>query len=537
MNYKIIIADDEKKIIQLIKQLGHWDEYGIEIIDECHDGEHALKSIREKNPDFVLSDIKMPVFDGLELIQRTREFNQDILFILLSGYRHFEYARNAIQLNVMDYLLKPIDEKQLNDTLEKVCRRIDQIREQKRSHVQLSKFEIEKGENELAPFWKLLIERDTVKVKEIEMISAEKCNELYHTDFSKKCYQIICAVSNLNGMLEQNDSLFSDKVKDFINSSFKELAVVYSHATYQGQIIVLNFDEEKKSEIKKAISVLYYNIRDLNEIYGNFRLNIGCSNVKHSCNQIVDAFMEANAAEWGRLIFLGNNIIEYNQIEKLPYFMLKEFITEDELTRIADSVKFLREEELGDIFEKIYAKTSNFNNSNPESMKNVFYLLYQTIARAVKREEDIIRFRENYYYAYLEAKNFQQLIKNLYEYLIKYIMEEQKKLKEKLGKPLVEAVKFIKKNYMNPISQEDVAKAGNVSTNYLSRLFKEEIKIGFNEYLTQVRIEESKNLLSETNYTIKKIAIMVGYADEKYYSKIFKKNIGIKPTEYRRLYG
>jgi two-component system response regulator YesN len=98
-------------------------------------------------------------------------------------------------------------------------------------------------------------------------------------------------------------------------------------------------------------------------------------------------------------------------------------------------------------------------------------------------------------------------------------------------------VKFIKKNYMNQISQEDAANAGNVSTTYLSRLFKEEMKIGFNEYLNQVRIEESKRLLAETNYSIKEIAMMTGYADEKYFSKLFKKSIGIKPTEYRRLYG
>lgn len=80
MGYRIIIADDEPKIIQLIRQLGHWEKYGIEIVAECHDGETALQNIMEKRPDFVLSDIKMPVYDGIQLIEKTRELDIDSLF-------------------------------------------------------------------------------------------------------------------------------------------------------------------------------------------------------------------------------------------------------------------------------------------------------------------------------------------------------------------------------------------------------------------------------------------------------------------------
>ena len=78
MGYRMLIADDEKMIIQLIRQLGHWEELGIEIIDECYDGEDALESILTKRPDFVLSDIQMPVYDGIQLIEKVREQVQNI---------------------------------------------------------------------------------------------------------------------------------------------------------------------------------------------------------------------------------------------------------------------------------------------------------------------------------------------------------------------------------------------------------------------------------------------------------------------------
>ncbi|MGN1019742.1 MAG: response regulator, partial [Aristaeellaceae bacterium] len=117
MKYRVVIADDEAKIIRLIEELGRWEALDIEIVDTCTTGSAALESILQHRPDFVLSDIKMPGLDGLELISRVRGAGAAPLFILISGYRHFEYARTAVALGVMDYLLKPIDEAQLNETL------------------------------------------------------------------------------------------------------------------------------------------------------------------------------------------------------------------------------------------------------------------------------------------------------------------------------------------------------------------------------------------------------------------------------------
>lgn len=98
------------------------------------------------------------------------------------------------------------------------------------------------------------------------------------------------------------------------------------------------------------------------------------------------------------------------------------------------------------------------------------------------------------------------------------------------------AVQYIKEHYQEQISLEDVAAAGNVSPNYLSKLFRNEMGIGFLDYMTQIRLKESEKLLEETNLSIKEIAAKVGYLDEKYYSKLFKKATGIKPSEYRRIY-
>ncbi len=158
MSYRVIIADDERKILQLIRVLGHWEEYRIEIVDECRDGRSTLESIRRNRPDFVISDIKMPDLDGIELIEESRREGLECLFILVSGYRHFEYARSAIALNVVDYLLKPIEEERLNKTLEKVCRQIDQMREDREEKAELKQIRL-RQQTRLLEFWKELLGR------------------------------------------------------------------------------------------------------------------------------------------------------------------------------------------------------------------------------------------------------------------------------------------------------------------------------------------------------------------------------------------
>lgn len=535
MSYRLIIADDEPKIIELIRQLGQWQELGIEIIDECHTGKQAYESIIKNKPDFVLSDIKMPGYDGIELIRKVREIDPVPLFVLISGYRHFEYARSAVSLNVMDYLLKPIDEKQLNETLVRVCRRIDQLRTRKQQEEEMVSIKEEKKRQEMEAFWELFIRGQARKMK-VSFTSEETCNAQFHTAFSPGCYQVLSMFSDLSAVLGQRDSLGSEKVADFIRESFRNLGLVYYHTTYMGIVMILNFGEQDKQNIRQAISALYYDIRDLSELYGEFRLNIGVSSIKHAISDLPEGFVEAHAAEWGRLVLTRNGILDYSQIAGLPRFARERLFTDAEQEEIRDCIKYLRKEELSTIFEQLYRRAGSLSNCYPDDMLNAFFSLQHGIAVCFREGEERSRFMENFYYGYLNGRNFSQVMKNVYLVLEKYLEEEEKKLKEKMGKPITMATRYIRENYGTQISLEDVALACNVSGNYLSRLFKDEMGIGFHDFLTQVRLEESEKLLAETNLTIKEIALLVGYLDEKYYSKLFKKTTGIKPTEYRRIY-
>lgn len=535
---KAIIADDEPKIIQLIQLLGNWEKYGIEIVDECHDGLTALESIRKNKPDLVLSDIKMPDLDGLDLIRLTREEQIESHFILISGYRHFEYARSAVALNVIDYLLKPIDGEQLNKTLEKACREIEQSRENKENREKLNLIRARQDKEKMAHFWKdFIFFKDTARRERMlrNLRSIELCNAEYHTEFSEGCFMAVFMCSNIASLLTRHYSLLEDEMERRIDKYFGEYTLYYYYVNYLGCIVVLNFAKEHKKKIRESISALYYSVRDLSEVYGELFLNFGVSTVKEHIRDLKEAYFEAQSAEWGRLITMQNGVLDYSQIAGLKRVSDTEILSSKELLEIMNCIRYLRREELGFAFKKLSERSGLYGSCYPGSMAEVFFRIADAVRDYTAEENQQLIEKLNY--CYLESRTFSQLIKNIYKVLDEFVEGEQKKSKEKLGKPIQEAVYYIRKHYAQPISQSDAAGAGNISVTYLSRLFKEELGIGFNEYLTKVRLEESEKLLSDTTLSIKEIAAAVGYPDEKYYSKLYKKVKGIKPSEYRKIYG
>ena len=117
---KVLIADDEVKVIQLIEHLVDWQAFEMEIVGRVNDGEKALETILQQQPDLVVTDIRMPVINGIELVQKAQEAGQNPFFIMISGYSEFEYAQRAVQLGVEDYLLKPLRQKDLEAVLTKI---------------------------------------------------------------------------------------------------------------------------------------------------------------------------------------------------------------------------------------------------------------------------------------------------------------------------------------------------------------------------------------------------------------------------------
>ena len=535
MKYRAVIVDDEAKIIRLIEELGRWEELGVEIVDTCTTGSAALESILRLRPDFVLSDIKMPGLDGLELIGRVRGAGAAPLFILISGYRHFEYARTAVSLGVMDYLLKPIDEEQLNETLGRVCRRIDQLRHQQADTREAESVRQMREREQTKRLFDEVILNDR-RLAGRCLLSEETCNARYQTRFAPGCYRALCMFSNLSELMGGNTSVSGDRIEKCMRESFPDYVTRCWKSTYKGTILVLNYAPEHRREVRQAIDAFYYSVRNLREIFGNFRLHIGVSTAHASIRELCEAVDEAHIAEWARLTVSKDGILDYSQIAGLEVFSGEMLLPAQERREIVDCVRYLRKEELGRLMESLSRRLAQRVQQSPRGVMEMFYALENELTAGLPQAQGQ-ELMERIDYAYVNSSSYAQLVQNLYQALAAHIDELMRQANEKMGKPIAMAVRLIRENYAEQLSLEGVAGQIHVSPKYLSRLFKDEMGSGFSEYLTQVRLEAAEKLLSGSALSVREIAVQVGYLDEKYFSRLFKKETGLKPTEFRRIYG
>ncbi|MDR2655771.1 MAG: AraC family transcriptional regulator [Oscillospiraceae bacterium] len=537
MAYRILIADDENKIIELIRKLGHWDELGIEIAAICNNGEEALNRIRELKPDIVLTDVKMPVCGGIQLIEKTIEAGISAHFIVLSGYRHFEYARSAIQLGVVDYLLKPLDEVQLNRTLEKTCRMIDAGRQRDLGSKQLEDYKKQDQRQARMRFLEVLAKGGLAETELPK--SNEECNACYKTDFEFELYRCVYLTTNLDSLLGDGESLFSEKIQESLDELF---ALNYRYLAFtqrKGILLIINYGREKRGDVKQAISALYYSLKNLTEIYGNFLLNIGVSLEKDRVNKLGQAFEEANVAEWGRLILMGDKVLEYDVLKSLPRFEPADMLSAEQEAALSGYIKFFQTEAAGRSFAGLSKNAAQYNDFYPGDMRRFMdyleALLFSVHASDLSGEE-LMAVRSELSFRYKKARNFQEVIKEFYLYLEEWLNIKLRLIQGGKNKPVDAAKKYIEAHYPEPLSLEIVADQIHLSPSYFSKLFKLETGKGFSEYLAGRRIEKSKELLLASDDSIRRIASAVGCQDDKYFSKLFKKQVGIKPSEYKRLY-
>ena len=136
---KLVVADDEERVCRLIVALGNWEELGIKVVGTAANGIQALELIRKEKTDILITDIRMPGLNGLELIEKVREISPDIKIMIISGYANFEYAQNALKQGVSDYLLKPINKDALNESLTKMVTSDRNCREEQIWHFRISR--------------------------------------------------------------------------------------------------------------------------------------------------------------------------------------------------------------------------------------------------------------------------------------------------------------------------------------------------------------------------------------------------------------
>lgn len=531
-----MIADDEVKVCQLIRHLVNWEELGLEIIAVVNDGKKAFDTICDSKPDIVITDIRMPNYDGIELIRKTKEILPDTYFIIVSGYSQFEYAKSAIQYGVENYLLKPIKSKELISTLTKIIEKQNMKLTDSSEKYEL-KMMLQTSEEKVKK--NLLAEVLMNPENKITDLSMEALNKEFCCHFEEGYYTVLI-IKPFFGADEKNKEILALLLTKILCMAKEKLEVCCKEVItiiWEDQVVCLiNTEDFTLSSVKKQLNKMKLEITNLQDIFHNVRVVIGIGKVIDKLTYLYSNMQQAEISLMNRFAKSGEYIIEY-QDSYVTERAASTIIDSNVRNRIISSFEVLDIDsiiyEISEI-QKIlegYAQDSQLIYSCYNEIINIFLF-------GVKNFMNQCEIPENVWY----QKKFKSFltIADIFEWLKKQLRDEfdkyinNKKIQD--SKPIRQAKQYINENYNKDINLESVSNLIGFNPAYFSSLFKKETNENFMEYVMKIRIQNAKYLLIQTDKDVADIAADVGYTDLKYFSKLFKKKTGLSPSEFRKLY-
>lgn len=524
--YKLAIIDDELLVQVGIKSMMEWKKEDIEIIGMASNGEQAYELIASKSPDIVITDIKMPVMDGLTLMKKCKETLSYVpQFILLSSHEEFQFAREAVSLQAVDYLVKlDLNVDTLKHAIDAAKKRLDN----KKVSVAMEKKELSSKE-QIEKLFKNAI-NNFINGKElrnlITKIDSNLCDNLYML-----C--IVITMKNRANMIKSEEERIYQCVENTCFEILNKLhyGYVIPIDSYQFLIIATAKEIKSTSLIKLKIEEMLKRMVQVNAEYFNVALKIGCSKFKHPIEELFVAYNEARRGVYGNK---ECSLVFYEEIEESVASQKSFDIT-------LFSKKIMHCYEQGDakgihtIFQTI---TDLFRESTPrvEQMHDCCNKLLYFVLTSMEDGEKIIAYtienKESGFQYISSLKKMEDIIKWMMA-LARSICDELLLTNQDYSNRLVrESKSYMKEHIEEKLSLSEVADFLGINASYLSLIFKKYSGIGFTDYVNQKKMEYAKKLLGTRDLKIYEVADKMGYENAYYFSKVFKKYNGMTPKEF-----
>ncbi|MCG8499959.1 MAG: response regulator [Firmicutes bacterium] len=499
--YKLLIVDDDTLIRRGLKKMIDWDD--VEFAGEAYNGETAMEIVKTKDVDIVLTDIRMPESNGIELLEQIYKFNPNIETIVISAYDEFEYAKYAIKYGSINYILKPISPKELNNSIKKAKENIDNRIKQKSQN----------RDNDVS----------NLLQKVLKGYIADNSNEyaiLGQIDL-KKDHFCVCVINNF----DENYLHLQPELHKEILTKFK---IIYT--LRYGDKYVIIFCDIKNNDymqfkiydvIQKILS--HKKCKMSNCTCGIGKVFVGLKKVYMSYENALEALPYTLFEDDGQ-------VVRYSDIEKRKHLYIDTTKYEKELqVYIALGNKTEVEKIINEILSKINNKMSI--GSLRVLITNLCSILLKSNTDLSKDINDFLQKinSTDYLLAFNSITSIKKIIYNI------FLMTTEKCLEENGGKDaLISKVKdFIDQNYSQSIGLKKIADLFHVNNSYLSDLFKKTTGENINAYITCVRIQNAKKLLENEELNVSTVGEIVGYSNDVYFYKVFKRTIGMTPKEYR----
>jgi two-component system, response regulator YesN len=533
---KVVLVDDEEIIRDGIYAAVDWETLGCEVVAQADDGEQALRMIEETGADVIITDIKMPFIDGLELIERVKPKYPGIYIIIISGHDEFHFAQKALKLGAFDYILKPIEIDYLKEILLKI-RSDYELRNKK-------ELEVDSLREKLASNLPLLQERffgDLLSGKVTGLEITKKLEELKIGDSGNYFAVLIAQIDDYylvtQDLDDQQRNRFDQSFDLMIKDGGLSEKTIFVLEGKAGERIIAVATDYDPQDLEKAVVELCEAIHRKTGLMGeNFTVTVAIGTIGDTLGFLAKSYQEALEALNYKYILGKNRDIYFKDLHSVPK---KEFYdinyNESELIsaiKMADK-KLVR--------ERLRALTGEIHAEGDKSYLYMQIMVSSIYRQALKLLHEVGGAAEEVFNNPLEVYNrilaFQtagDMIGELSNVLLSIIDYIDIKRSGKFDQVIEKSKEFISQNYVrDDLSLADVAKYVNMSICYFSFIFKQEMGLTFIDYLTGKRIEKAKELLTASGYKSYEISYLVGYNNPTYFSTIFKKHTGVSPTEYR----
>ncbi len=517
--FKVLIVDDEPMAREAVKIAADWEDYGFIISGECENGDEALIAADKIRPDLIVTDIRMPDMDGLELIKKVfNNVDSDTSFILVSGYDDFDYAKRALQLGIRHYILKPVFREDLTELLVKVLQELEQREELKR-------IKKESTETELSLFFASLLEGSMDQ----KMIHANWPLDISYrmAEWTGAILDIPKRINDTNHEKENDLKTYDDLKIAFQRITSKDrliLTMLYGNGLYG--IIFCCIKETATNFLMNEVKEI------LNELFPQgFYLSVG--NPVRDVERLSVSMNEAEAALEYRFFSRPGSILFFRELENRS--LCYQFGNMHSLDLLLNALESLDQASVLKYTQEMF-RTFHEIYTAPEIVEmhiiNIFYKSLSILRSMGGSFEGFPQSRE--IYRILDARlSLNELEIVLIEY-IKSLLDYTTLLKTQDAHSNMKKVEeYIRNNFNRSLTIREIAGNLFIHPTYLGHLINKWFGCSFNEYLHKLRMEKAKQLLSDTDMKVHEIAVELGYGTYNNFLEQFYKSFSMKPTDYR----
>jgi two-component system, response regulator YesN len=531
--YKLIIVDDEKIVREGLKKTIQWEEHGFKLVGDYKNGREALDDIDKVKPDLILSDICMPLMDGLELCEQVVANYPFIKTVILTGHDDFDYAQRALRLKVEDFILKPFTARDTRQILNKIKQTMDEEQQLREDFNLLY--------NQLNQSLPLLRERFLERMVVTGISQREMTERLAYFNLPPLGPRFLTLIFDIDDFGErESESIEPDtELLRFAGFNLLEEIVVresgFIFRTREERMVAVISGELGEEALYDQGFRIVEEARQYIEKFLKYTVTVGIGRVYDSPGMLPHSYQSALSALDYRLLLGKNRVISISDVEGQDANVLTYSADWDR--QLASLVKIGSKQEAKTLIEQIIAdlkgSSLSIDSCYLQILKVVVSLLNTIQELGVSEEllgtDQRIVLTDLYKYKTLDE------IKVWLQSIVQAAMTAVSEIRQQVTTTqMIQAIDYIHRNYGNEkLSLQDLCRYVLMSKSYFSLVFKQYTGETFVEFLTRVRTEHAKTLLQHSTLKFYEIASKVGYADPNYFSLLFKKVTGMTPKEYR----